>query len=97
LCKYRTVCAAPLVFSDKKRTEQAAFLDRALFFLEPALSDIQAELRQDGFSEDLSVFQALKKAAPALGVLPGLHISVRAYLTEEGLKEFQIEEDAFTG
>lgn len=93
LCKYRTVCAFPSGFTEEERRERAVYLGRALSFLEPALSDIQQALKRAEFSEDLPVFRKLKPLVTGLGPEPGAAVRLRAYLNEDGLKEFQLEED----
>jgi hypothetical protein len=91
-CNYRTICAMPLAFADESRALAAASLGEAVSFLEPALPAIQRELKVSVFSEDLPVFRDLKRRAGPAGDASWSPVSVRTYLNENGMKEYQIEE-----
>jgi hypothetical protein len=97
LCKYRTVCASPAGFTEGEREALASYLDRALGFLHPVLSGIQDALKGSSFSEELSIFRVLRPRVGELGPQPGPRVRIRVYLTPDGLKEYQIEEDTPSG
>ncbi|MBN2354146.1 MAG: hypothetical protein JXD23_16375 [Spirochaetales bacterium] len=93
-CNYRTVCAMPASFGEESRDAAAASLKEAVASLEPALPAVQDALKKAVFSEDLPVFRELKnRALPAAGAA-WKPVSIRAYLNAQGLKEYQIEDDA---
>lgn len=92
LCKYKTVCESVIDLSPEGRTITMPCLHRAIGFLEPAMEAIQSEMRHGGFSEDMSIFRALKARVPESWYAPWQNIRVESYLNESEMKEFRVED-----
>jgi hypothetical protein len=92
LCKYKTVCRSVIDLSTAGRSSSIPALHRALAFLLPDMDRIQAEMKNASFSEDMSSFQELKARVPASWYEPWAKLKVQAYLNDQDMKEFRIED-----
>lgn len=88
--KFRTVCLAPLDLEAGARRRAIPFLHRARDFLKPHLEMIQQVLREKEFSEELPLFQELKERVPPEMEKFWEPLSMKVYLNEEDMKEFQV-------
>jgi hypothetical protein len=91
LCHYKTVCCQPLELSPEGRQAAIPRLQRALAFLLPVMDRIQAALGRAEFSEDLEIYQELKKKVPEKWYEPWRGVRVEAYLNERDRKEYRID------
>jgi hypothetical protein len=92
LCKYKTLCQAVISLGPESRTALVPFLHHALEFLLPELERIQKEMRNQSFSEQMEVFQELKRRVPDSWYEPWKGLSVESYLNEAERKEYRIED-----
>jgi hypothetical protein len=91
LCHYKTVCSLPLDLSPEGRRVAIPRLQRALAFLLPVMDRIQSALGRSEFSEDLEIFQELKKKVPESWCEPWRGVRVEAYLNERDRMEYRID------
>jgi hypothetical protein len=92
VCKYKTVCQSVIDLSVKGRTGMIPALHRNLSFLLPVMERIQAEMKHATFSETLEVFREIKERVPAAWYAPWEAFRVTAYLNEQDMKEYRIED-----
>ena len=88
--KFRTVCLAPIDLEADARRQVIPFLHRARDFLQPHLEQIQQVLREEEFSENLPLFQELKERIPAEMEKYWAPLTMKVYLNEDDMKEFQV-------
>jgi len=90
-CKYRTFCHTPANLSSGSIKKHLLYLHSARQFILPILNEIQEELKENSFSEDLAFYQETKKKIPEFWnkVWTGLKIST--YLNKMDMKEFLVE------
>ena len=90
-CKYRTVSHFPVDFTSEGRRNHISLLDSAYNFIYPYMKDIEAVLRNNEFSKDLPLFREIKKKVdPELGSCFSKY-SIRRYLNEKGMREYELE------
>ena len=94
LCRYRTLCRSLVRFSEAEREAALPQLDRAYGFLKPVMGRVESALKGGEFSEDNPVFRELKSRIPESWYLPWEGLRVEAYLNEQDLKEYRIEDRA---
>jgi len=92
LCKYRTVCQSVVTLSPEGRRKAVPGLHRAMGFLLPHMEEIQAEMKNAKFSEELPCFRALKSRVPAAWYEVWANLRVEAYLNEADMREFKVED-----
>ncbi len=92
LCKYKTVCQALISLSPQGRASAIPWLHRALVFLAPYLDQIQEEMKNTPFSEEVPFFQALKAKVPADWYEAWSSLRVEAYLNAADMREYTIED-----
>ncbi len=92
--KFRTVCLSPLEPEATKRRVMIPVLHRSRVFLEPHLERIQQVLREQEFQESLPLFQEIKETVPPELESHWAPVSMKVYLNEDDMKEFQVIIDA---
>ena len=93
-CKYRTVCQNVIRFSPAQRQALLPQFDLVHVFLKPLMPEIEASLKGTGFSEDNISFRRLRRLIPEAWTALWAGIRVQAYLNDQGLKEFRIDDPA---
>lgn len=92
LCMYKTLCCNIINPGVKERDLMLPYLHSAIKFLSPYMRKIEKALKNTLFSEDLPLFKEIKALVP-----PGWglfkNIRVEAYLNQNDLKEYRIEQD----
>ncbi|SIP89654.1 hypothetical protein SAMN05920897_101181 [Alkalispirochaeta americana] len=88
--RFRTLSHTPLDLRVQERPRAVPLLHKTRLFLEPHLEAIQQTLRSEPFSEDLPLFQELKELVPEDLQAPWQDISLRAYLNQDDMKEFEV-------
>ena len=88
--KFRTVCLAPLDLEAKARGSVIPILHKSREFLRPHLDAIQQVLREQEFNESLPLFQEIKATVPPELEAFWTPVSMKVYLNEEDMKEFQV-------
>ena len=91
LCHYKTVCGMPLDLAPEGRRAAIPRLQRALAFLLPVMDRIQSALGTEEFSEELAIYQELKKKVPAQWYEPWRGVRVEAYLNDRDRKEYRVD------
>jgi len=91
VCRYRTICEATIDLSSAERRLRLPYLHRALDFIGPELNRIERELRNASFSEDLPLFQELKRSLPPAWESFHRGLRLKAYLNAAGMREFAVE------
>jgi hypothetical protein len=92
LCKYKTVCQAMIDLAPAARMSAVPRLHNALRLLVPYLDRIQEEMKNETFSDQLRSFRELKEKVPREWYAPWEPLAVQAYLNDQGMKEFRIED-----
>jgi len=92
LCKYKTLCQNVIRFSALEREAALPFLDRAYAFLKPVMDRVEFALKGKEFSEEHPVFRELKARVPASWYQPWEALKVEAYLNEQDLKEYRLDD-----
>jgi hypothetical protein len=92
LCKYSTVCAMLISFSEQARLRNIPLLGRVIEFILPSLAPVQAALKDSPFSDTLPVFQSMKNEAARSFPPLWEGIEISSYLSKEGRKEYQVED-----
>lgn len=90
--RHTTLCLSPLFPEANRRGQYIPLADRAIRFLTPHLPAIETVLKQNEFSENLELFQRIKKEVPGEWYRDWERLRVRTYLNELDMKEYQIEE-----
>jgi hypothetical protein len=91
VCRYRTICHVVVHLSPEGRKQHIPNLHRALQFIVPEMRNIENALRNTEFSEDLEIFQAIKKRVPEYWREVFRPLKVTVYLNERDMKEFLVE------
>ena len=94
LCRYRTLCRSLLRFSEADREAALPQLHRAYEFLKPVMGRVESALKGGEFSEENPVFRELKSRVPESWYRCWEGLRVEAYLNEQDLKEYRIEDRA---
>ena len=92
LCRYKTLCQNVIRFSALEREAALPFLDRAYAFLKPVMDRVEFALKGKEFSEEHPVFRELKAQVPASWYQPWEALKVEAYLNEQDLKEYRLDD-----
>jgi hypothetical protein len=92
LCKYKTVCQAMIDLAPAARTSAVPRLHGALRLLVPYMERIQEEMKNESFSDEMKSFRELKEKVPREWYAPWEALTVKAYLNDQGMKEFCIED-----
>ena len=90
MCKYRTICLRLIDIRAASRERALPALHRVVEFLEPELEQIQNSLRLASFSEELPIYQELRERTPDAWLEMWRSLTVRSYLNEQEMKEFQV-------
>jgi len=90
-CKYRTFCHTPAELSPASIKKHLLYLHNARTFVLPILNEIQEELKEHSFSEDLVFFQEIKKTVPKFWNKVWTRLNVKTYLNKSEMKEFLVE------
>ena len=91
VCQHKTVCRSSVKLSPVGRGESLPYFHKALSFLLPHIEDIQEDIKNSSFSEDLPSFQTLRSQVPVEWVEVFRPIQVALYLNENDMREFSIE------
>ncbi len=91
VCRYKTICENVADLSPEYRDSSLSHLIRALEFLTPFMEDIQEQLRDSQFSEEMEFFQNLKKDVPRYWDLVFKDIKIETYLNQNDMREFKVE------
>jgi hypothetical protein len=91
-CKYKTVCHSLIGLTAEKRSAAVPQLHRILSFLVPEMEMIQNEMRHAVFSEQLPVYQELRRRVPDSWFEALKGVRVDAYLNAADQKEFTVED-----
>jgi len=92
LCKYKTVCHSLVALSPEGRRRRVPHLHRAMQFLLPHMEEIQEQMKNTSFSEELPVFRKLKANVPPAWYEAWSSFRVEAYLNQADMREFKIED-----
>jgi hypothetical protein len=92
LCKYKTVCHSLVTLSPEGRGKRIPHLHRAMQFLLPHMEEIQEEMKNASFSEELAIFRRLKAAVPPAWYEAWANLRVEAYLNQADMREFKVED-----
>jgi hypothetical protein len=92
VCKYKTICQNVISLSRHARVQRLIGFIKVLRFLDPHISDIQRDLHDEHFSEQLPQFQILKKQVSTDLYNDWRNLNIRVYLNEDGMREFVIED-----
>ncbi len=90
-CKYRAICYSVISLASSGRRSALPILHRVADLVRPHMEAIQDELKQGEFNENLTSYTNLRQQVPAEWKAAFQGLSVRPYLTESGMKEFQVE------
>ncbi len=93
LCKYKTLCQSVVSLSPSGRRKTIPHLHRAMEFLLPHMEEIQAQMKNTVFSEDLPCFRELKAKVPPAWYDVWAPLTVEVYLNQAEQREFRIEID----
>jgi hypothetical protein len=91
VCRYRTICFAPLDLTPEGRVARLPSLQSALDYIAPVVGRIEREMRTAGFSEDLPLFQELRRGLAPEWQAFCREIRVKPYINPAGNKEFSVE------
>ncbi len=91
-CRYKTICQSLVGLDPESRAAAIPILHRSLEFLLPVLEQIQAEMKNSSFSEELEIYRQLKEKVPSSWYDAWRAIRVEAYLNESDMREFRIED-----
>jgi len=91
-CRYKTVCHSSIRFSPRARAESVPALHRCLGLLVPVMDRIEEAMKGTQFSEQMELFQELKRMVPASWYEEWESFRVEAYLNESEKKEFRIDD-----
>jgi hypothetical protein len=92
LCKYKTVCQSVVSLSPDGRARTVPYLHKALEFLDPHMEEIQEQMKNTSFSEELPYFRELKARVPPSWYDLWTNLKVEAYLNPSDQREFAIED-----
>jgi len=92
-CKYKTICAQAVPPGPELRKRLLPLLHRAVGFLAPEMEKIQGALRGATFSEAMPEYLELRDRVPASwrDTLKG--VSMRSYLNDRDMKEYELKLD----
>lgn len=88
--KFRTICHTPVTLEATNRGATIPVLHRVRGFLAPHVERIQSILREEAFSESLPLFEEIKATVPAELEKPWETLSMKVYLNDEDMKEFEV-------
>ena len=91
VCRFKTICENVADPSSEYRDSSLSHLIQALEFLTPYMEDIQEQLRDSQFSEEMEFFQNLKKQVPQYWDLVFQNIKIETYLNQNDMREFKVE------
>lgn len=89
-CKYKTICASLVDLSPEARKKYVIYLYKALQIISPQIENIQNSLRNTEFGEEMEEFIEMKKKIPPEWGERFSSISIKRYLNELDMKEYQI-------
>ena len=92
LCKYKTVCQSGVDLSPSGRRTAVPWLHRSLGFILPFMEEIQAEIKNQAFSEDMPIFLRLKQQVPPAWYDAWKDLKVEAYLNDADMKEYRVDD-----
>jgi hypothetical protein len=92
ICKYKTICRNIISLAPGSRAGGLETFFNAIDFLRPHLADIQNDLRESDFTEELPYFKALKTQVPPELYGDWKDVRIRIYLNEQGMREFIVED-----
>jgi hypothetical protein len=92
LCRFKTFCQQAIRFAGAQQAAALPEMHRAYGYLRPLLGRVQAALKGAEFSESDPLFRELKSAVPETWCRTWQGLQVKAYLDEEGMKEYRIED-----
>ncbi len=90
-CKYKTFCHTPADLSPAGIKKHLIYLHKARSFVLPILNEIQEELKEHNFSENLVFFHETKKLVPEFWNKAWTGLNVKTYLNKKEMKEFLVE------
>ena len=90
-CKYRTFCHTPANLSTAGIKKHLLYLHSAKNFILPILNEIQEELRENSFSEELPFYRETKKRVPVFWNKIWSDLNISTYLNKKDMKEFLVE------
>ncbi|MGO9310310.1 MAG: hypothetical protein ACLQDL_14990 [Spirochaetia bacterium] len=91
LCRYKTVCQSVIGLDPDARAAAVPLLHRSLEFLLPEMDQIQAEMKNAAFSEQMEIYRKLKGRIPPGWYEAWQDIHVDVYLNESDMREFRVE------
>jgi hypothetical protein len=92
-CKYKTICAQAVPPGPERRKCLLPLLHRAIGFLAPEMERIQGALRSGTFSEAMPEYIELRNRVPSSWRDTLRGVSMRSYLNERDMKEYELELD----
>ncbi|MBN1523407.1 MAG: hypothetical protein JW904_02885 [Spirochaetales bacterium] len=90
VCKYRTICEQDLISHPQYHQTKVKLLHEAIRLIEPEIPVIQHTLRKASFTEDMAIFQAMKKKVDSALYARLDNVIVKSYLNSQGLREYII-------
>ncbi len=92
-CKYQAICQTLNVFTPEARKTRLAAHHNIRRFLTKYLETIESALRNAEFSENLQAYQLIRQKVPDSMREPWSKTSVQAYLNEDDLREYLVEDN----
>ncbi len=92
VCKYKTMCRNIISLASDRRAQGLVTFFKAIDFLRPHLADIQNDLRESAFSEELPHFKTLKMRVPPELYGDWKDVRIKIYLNEQEMREFIVED-----
>jgi len=92
-CRFRAICFQPYAFDTAGRLKAVAALHQCRKFLDPHVHCIEKALHDTAFSEDLPLFCELKACIPQ--GIPAFFekLTIRSYLNQNDMKEYELSND----
>ena len=90
-CDFNTVTFCPAALSIAGRKNFLSYLHKSLPMIEPELPAIEAEIKREKFSRDLSLYTSLKKKIPEEWTKIWSSLKISPYLNENEMREYSLE------
>jgi hypothetical protein len=94
-CKYQAICQTLNVFTPDARRKRLAAHHNIRRFLLKYLNNIEASLRNNEFTEELPAYEMIRAKVPEPMRNPWKDVKVTAYLNDDDLREYIIEDPTF--
>ncbi len=91
ICKYKTICQSVVQFSSDAHQKILPILHRAMKFLQPAMPEIEASMKDTSFTDDNATFKKLKEKVPDSWCEIWDSLKVEIYLNDRDMREFRLD------